>query len=99
MACGSLVALRRRLSPGLPLSRSPEEGCVPTVLRLCYYLTNETAAKDSNTSRVAGGRADMRPLVALVPLALRHRLSAGLLLSRTLQTLVVKHTNFRATAT
>src|SRR5205823_12767109 len=77
----------------------PREGCVPTLLRLCYNLRNETAATDSNTSRVAGGRADMRPLVALVPLALRHRLSAGMVLLRTVQTDAIKQQSIRAPAT
>ena len=32
---GSLGALRRRLSPGLPLSHTSKEACDPAVLILC----------------------------------------------------------------
>src|SRR5207244_3116018 len=57
-ACGSLGALRPRLSPGLPLSRSLEgvRSCRTAVVLL---PSNETAARNSEACRVAGGRADM----------------------------------------
>src|SRR5205823_6714383 len=98
-ACGSLEALRRRLSPGLPLSRSPSRGVrsYRTTIVLLPQKRNDHQRLES--SRVAGGRADMRPLVALVPLALRHRLSAGLLLLRTVQTDAIKQQSIRAPAT
>src|SRR2546423_3864476 len=67
VACGSLVALRRRLSPGLPLSRSLSKRAAPSELRCVDCYANEKAANISMTSRVAGGPADLATCVALVP--------------------------------
>src|SRR5437870_4121070 len=78
LACGSLGALRHRLSPVLPLSRSLSGGCDPAELQV-LRLPKRKAARNSEPSRVAGGRADMATAGRRSPLALRHRLSAVLL--------------------
>src|SRR6266576_2814095 len=71
-ACGSLGALRPRLSPGLPLSRSPRRG-----VRSAVNGKGRQVTRGRLESLAAG--LTWRPLVAEVPLALRHHLSAVLL--------------------
>src|SRR6266566_2955103 len=68
VACGSLGALRRRLSPGLPLSSSPYREGRSSRTAMVPRPRNETAALRSRPSRGAGGRADLTTVqVAVVP--------------------------------
>src|SRR5438552_4787658 len=75
-ACGSLVALRRRLSPGLPFRAPSGRGRRPTVYRLLPERNGRQQLDDFSSRWRPGGPSDSR---RRSPVALRHRLSTALL--------------------
>src|ERR1051325_1657244 len=79
VACDSLVALRPRLSPGLPFSRSLGKRAAPcrtAVFRLLHERKSRQLL-DAFSSRWRPGGLSDQPRRS--PPALRHRLSAALL--------------------